>query len=127
MLRLIASPTIDLASLPAGAPVAVVEEPPHAFPAAGYFAQRSCAGEGTTYIDGPLTDQQIAAIPACTVDLNAATLRGKMQTALADNATFLALGCPTNAPTLAQVKALTRQMNALARLMLGALDSTSGT
>lgn len=47
------------------------------------------------------------------------TLTGKAQTALANNAAFLALPHPvTNAQALAQVDALTRQMNAVIRLVL---------
>lgn len=46
-----------------------------------------------------------------------ADLTGKMRSALDTNATFLALAAPTNAQTLAQVKALTRECSALIRLM----------
>lgn len=40
------------------------------------------------------------------------------QQALADNATFLALGTPSNAQVLAQVRALTRQVNQLIRRLV---------
>ena len=40
------------------------------------------------------------------------------QQALADNATFLAIGTPTNAQVLAQVRALTRQSNQLIRRLI---------
>lgn len=54
-------------------------------------------------------------------------LRSKAQTALSVNATFLAIASPTNAQVVAQVKALTRQNNALIRLQIGDLSSTTGT
>ena len=57
----------------------------------------------------------------------AAVLASKAQAALSANATFLALASPTQAQTLAQVKTLTKECNALIRLALGLLDSTSGT
>lgn len=56
-----------------------------------------------------------------------ATLQQKAQAALANNATFQAIGSPTNAQNAAQVQALTRQCNGIIRLLLGALDSTTGT
>ncbi|MFM1964892.1 MAG: hypothetical protein RL134_617, partial [Actinomycetota bacterium] len=52
------------------------------------------------------------------------TLVQRAQTALQGNRDFLALSAPTNAQTLAQVKALTRQNTALIRLLLGLLDDT---
>lgn len=58
---------------------------------------------------------------------NAGTLRSRAEQALATNTAFLANPTPTNAQTLAQVKALTRQSSALTRLALAKLDSTEGT
>jgi hypothetical protein len=59
--------------------------------------------------------------------INADGLRAKAAQALATNADFLALASPTNAQTLAQVKTLTRECNAVIRLLLGHLDTTDGT
>lgn len=64
---------------------------------------------------------------AATAATNERTLRERAGTALAGNATFLAIGSPTNAQTLAQVRALTRQVNALIRLEIRALSETAGT
>lgn len=58
---------------------------------------------------------------------NEATLRAQVASALAANATFLALANPTNAQTLAQVQRLTRETSALIRLVVNQLDSTDGT
>lgn len=51
----------------------------------------------------------------------------KARQALTVNATFLALGSLTNAQVLAQVQALTRQIDAIIRIVANQLDSTSGT
>lgn len=45
-------------------------------------------------------------------------LHARARQALAANATFLAIPAPTNAQAVAQVKALTRQTNALIRLLV---------
>lgn len=55
---------------------------------------------------------------------NESTIRAQAAQALATNRAFLAIATPTNAQTLAQVKALTRQTNGIIRLLLGALDGT---
>lgn len=57
-------------------------------------------------------------------DDNGDTLRQAARDALAANRAFLAVASPTNAQTLAQVRALTRQMNGLARLVINQLDGT---
>lgn len=64
---------------------------------------------------------------AGTPQANLAALQAKAQTALTANAAFLAIGSPNAAQTLAQVQILTRECNALVRLLLGQLDSTAGT
>ena len=65
-----------------------------------------------------------------TVDQSAVNLdllQQKAQNAIANNVTFLGLSSPTNAQAVAQVQALTRQVDALIRVVLGLFDSTAGT
>ena len=52
---------------------------------------------------------------------NAVTLFQRANTALTTNATFLAIGSPTQAQTVTQVQALTRQIDGIIRLMLNQL------
>lgn len=59
--------------------------------------------------------------------VNGETIYSRAEAALAANAAFLALGTPTNAQNAAQLKAVTRQVNALIRLTLGQLGTTSDT
>ncbi len=51
----------------------------------------------------------------------------KAANALAGNVAYIALATPTNAQIAAQVKALTRQVDAIIRLVAGRLDDVSGT
>lgn len=57
-------------------------------------------------------------------DTNGKTLLEQIAGALVGNRAFLDLVAPTNAQSVAQVKALTRQMNAVVRLVI---DDLSGT
>jgi hypothetical protein len=58
------------------------------------------------------TDAQIAQAVA-----NRATLESHIPTAIANNVTYLGLASPTNAQVVAQVQALTRQIDGLVRLL----------
>lgn len=91
-------------------------------------------GTGTKAITGMLcracaTDPtgafQTAAATANTRTANAATIRAQADQARADNATYLAIPSPGNAQVVAQVRALTQQMNKLIRLVTDQLDATS--
>lgn len=62
-------------------------------------------------------------VPKPLTQYNAETLRERAATALTNNADFLALASPTQAQAVAQIKALTRQVNGLIRLGLDRLDS----
>jgi hypothetical protein len=73
-------------------------------------------------------DSNVAAVTSATLDAtsaNARQIETASRSALAQNKAFLALASPTNADVLAQVKALTRQMNGVIRLLLGQLDDAS--
>lgn len=56
---------------------------------------------------------------------NQATVRQNAQTAVTNNQTYLGLASPTNAQVVAQVAALTRQMNGLIKFVLGDFSSSS--
>lgn len=57
-----------------------------------------------------------------TAKANKLTIEEQALLALEKNRTFLTLTSPTNAQTLAEVKALARQNNAIIRLLLNKLD-----
>lgn len=54
-------------------------------------------------------------------------LASRAQAALAANATYLALASPSVAQNTAQLQRVTKECNALIRLALNLLDTTSGT
>lgn len=58
---------------------------------------------------------------------NRRTVEDRARAALTANATYLALGSPTNAQNLAQIRLLTRECSALIRLALNELDTIDGT
>ena len=58
-------------------------------------------------------------------DGDRAALRRQAAQAVADNNTYLAIGSPTNAQNLAQIRALTRQMNAAIKRLVQ-LDALMG-
>ena len=58
---------------------------------------------------------------------NDGVLRGKITAALTANQAYLALPSPTAAQTLTQVQRLTREVNAVLRIIDGRLDDVSDT
>ena len=94
----------------------------------------------TTQPDGTTVELMIATYPSGAVDRTtittpaagspiavAQTLESKAQAALVNNATYLAIGTPTTAQAIAQVAALTRQVDAVIRMILNQFDTTVGT
>lgn len=81
-------------------------------------------GLGWTTPDNGVT--WVAPTPTSIVG-NQQALLTKAANALANNVTFLGLASPTNAQAIAQIQALTRQVNALIMLETGELSSTTGT
>lgn len=75
-----------------------------------------------TFEDGQLVHSATYTRPV--EQTNADTLREQALQAMVNNRTFLALATPTNAQTVAQVKALTRQNNAIIRMLLGHFNGT---
>lgn len=86
---------------------------------------------GVETLDRPYTPEENADADAraklATEATNEADLLAKARNAINGNKNFLAIASPTNAQTVTQVKALTRQMNALIRLEVRELLDTSGT
>jgi hypothetical protein len=92
------------------------------------------AGDGTTTEtmtstnpSGSTNHETIVTPGTGTPAANSATLQQRAQIALINNATYLAITNPTTNQAVAQVAALTRQVNALIRVVLAQFDSTVGT
>lgn len=62
-----------------------------------------------------------------TAQTNAAMLQAAVLAAIAGNITYIGTASPTAAQTTVQVKALSRQMDALIKLTFGQTDTTDGT
>lgn len=76
-------------------------------------------------VNGGQVDETWTGITNVAELVNADTLRTQAAAALQANRDFVALASPTNAQTLAQVKALSRQVNGLIRNLLGLFDGTT--
>jgi hypothetical protein len=76
--------------------------------------------------DGTLTAEQVEAVTnRCeSINANGEELLRRARGALQSNRNYLATPTPTQAQVVAQVAALTRQVNALIRFALGAFDGT---
>ncbi len=75
----------------------------------------------------PILDAEAAADADQNARLaNRHQLEAKAEQALTTNQAFLALASPTAAQTLAQVQTLTKECNALIRIILNQVDSTAG-
>lgn len=72
--------------------------------------------------DGQQLDQRTVEVGA--EQSTGDALRQLLAASLQGNSDFLALGTPTNAQMVQQVRALTRQNNRIIRLLAGLLDST---
>lgn len=74
----------------------------------------SLASTGATYANGTFTPPPVA---------TSTQIERKLDAAIDANVAYLALNPPTTAQAIAQVSALTRQVNGLLRLMRNRLDS----
>ena len=80
-----------------------------------------------TYPSGAKDHTVITTPGAGTPAANQQSIQSKAQAALVNNATYLAIPSPTTAQAVAQVAALTREVNAIIRLLLNQFDTTTGT
>jgi hypothetical protein len=79
--------------------------------------------ETITYDDG---SSSVTTVPGPgSPAANQATVQQGAQNALAANRTYLAIGSPTNAQVVAQLRSVTQQMQGLIRLALGQFDGTN--
>lgn len=90
------------------------------------------ATEVVAIAGSPVTEQELAAAVAAHVALPTsadihAELLARAELALAGNAAFQDIVAPTQAQVLAQVRLLTKENNALIRVVAGLLDSLDGT
>lgn len=75
---------------------------------------------------GKQIGSDVVPIPT-TAQTNAQTLQQQPLNAIAGNITYINTASPTAAVTTAQVKALSRQVNALIKLFFNQTDDTTGT
>jgi hypothetical protein len=83
-------------------------------------------GDGTVSLVFPITlsaAQENAVYARAAGTGNKETILARALTALENNLAYIALDPPTNAQAIAQIEALTRQVNGIIRLVLNKLES----